>query len=384
MDIQKLQFLLNKEEGPKLDFKLVLNIETSSGKKELAKDISAIANSRGGRGYIVFGVEDKTKRIEGINPSDFVEEKIQQIISARCEPPIPLSVETILYKEKYIAIITIYSGEQKPYQIRENGAFYIRRGSTTDIMRKEEIASLIQETGMINYELTPVIRAGMASLDMNKIKDYILKTGLTANESNLDILDNLGIITKDRENNEYHPTAGGLLLFGNIPQQYLPHCFIKVVNKINTRFEEIKIFQGSLLDMLDNAESFIKDVIDNERYPLNAVYEAIANAIEYRDYFDVYNEISIFIFKKSIEIVSPGNLIKNNNNNLYGMNMTLRRNMWLYQRLITIDNKGRFLQTGMGFKRMRQAFSGYGRVKLVSIVEGNVFKVIFPGVDAFK
>ena len=44
-----------------------MDILIESGKKELAKDICAIANSRGGRGYIVIGVEDKTKRIIGIN-----------------------------------------------------------------------------------------------------------------------------------------------------------------------------------------------------------------------------------------------------------------------------------------------------------------------------
>ena len=47
MNSQKLQYLLSQEEGPKLDFKASLSLKTASGKKELAKDIIAIANSQG-------------------------------------------------------------------------------------------------------------------------------------------------------------------------------------------------------------------------------------------------------------------------------------------------------------------------------------------------
>ena len=47
MDIKKLQRLLKKEEGTKLDFKLRLELWNETGKKELAKDVCAIANSKG-------------------------------------------------------------------------------------------------------------------------------------------------------------------------------------------------------------------------------------------------------------------------------------------------------------------------------------------------
>lgn len=63
MDKYKLKMLLESDEGPKLDFKQSLSVETDGEKKELVKDVIAIANSRGGRGYIIFGVEDKTKEL---------------------------------------------------------------------------------------------------------------------------------------------------------------------------------------------------------------------------------------------------------------------------------------------------------------------------------
>ena len=79
MDAQKLNSIIKKQEGPKLDFKMRLDIKTESGKKELAKDIIAIANSQGGRGHLVIGIEDKTKRVVGINHDEYCEERIQQM-----------------------------------------------------------------------------------------------------------------------------------------------------------------------------------------------------------------------------------------------------------------------------------------------------------------
>ena len=182
MDAKKISMLLKREEGTKLDFKVKMDIVIESGKKELAKDVCAIANSRGGRGYIVIGVEDKTKRVIGIDTSEFKEEQLQQIISSRCEPPIPISIDFVIYQSKNLAIITIYDGGQKPYQLRENGAFYIRRGSTTDTMRKDELISCLQENLSLNIETMPIINSDINSLDFNTVNKYFSNKGIVVND----------------------------------------------------------------------------------------------------------------------------------------------------------------------------------------------------------
>lgn len=50
--------------------------EIDGEKKEFVKDVIVIVNLRGGRGYIIFGVEDKIKRIVGIKDENIFEEKI--------------------------------------------------------------------------------------------------------------------------------------------------------------------------------------------------------------------------------------------------------------------------------------------------------------------
>ena len=81
MERKKLLSLIKRDEGLKLDFKLKLDLSYETGKKELTKDICAIANSNGQRGYIIVGIQDKTKNIIGIKKDEmFKEEQIQQII----------------------------------------------------------------------------------------------------------------------------------------------------------------------------------------------------------------------------------------------------------------------------------------------------------------
>lgn len=56
MDNKKLLFLIKKDEGIKLDFKLKLDLIIENGKKELIKDVCVIVNLSGGCGYIIVGI----------------------------------------------------------------------------------------------------------------------------------------------------------------------------------------------------------------------------------------------------------------------------------------------------------------------------------------
>lgn len=380
MDMKKISMLLKRDEGTKLDFKQKIDILIESGKKELAKDICAIANSRGGRGYLIIGVEDKTKKIIGIDASEFKEEQLQQIISSRCEPPIPISLDFVIFESKSLAIITIYDGGQKPYQLRENGAFYIRRGSTTDTMRKEELISCLQENLSLNIETMPIINSDINSLDFNIIHKYFLSKGILINDDNkLGFMDNAGITFIERDYSKRVVTLGGLLVFSEVNSIYIPYNMIKIVNKVNDSFDEVIIVQGNLLDMLDRVEELFKKLFP-VNYPIIAVHEAVKNAILYRDYTIFYKEIEIVITYNSVSVISPGNLLFSTKINTHNY---LKRNMWIYDKLIALDDRKRFTKSGRGFARMKKAFVKYGKVIFVDSKEDNSFKVIFPGIKNF-
>ncbi len=367
MNIQKLKHLLRQEESPKLDFKEMFHISTESEKKELAKDVIAMANSRGGRGYIIFGIKDKTKKVMGVNAEEMNEEKIQQIIYNRCNPPVPIRIDKLQYQKKDVVVLTIYKSEQKPHQMIQNGAFYIRRGSTTDVARKEEIASMFQQHGLFSYERVILSHVPLEQLDNEFLREYLPYDNL--------LLEGIGIIGKDIDSEEYRPTIGGLLLFGHNPYLFLPQVYIQLSYN-----NHIKLFTGNILRMLDEVESFIKELCADDHYPLEALFEAIVNAVTHRDYLDVSRGIMITIHPKNIEVINPGVIVSGNKvYSAHKENMPKRRNPWLYQRLLTIDKKGRFLKYGLGIKRIKESYKNIGQVKFVNIGSENVFKVILPG-----
>lgn len=383
MDVKKLMSLIKREEGTKLDFKLRIEIWNETGKKELTKDVCAIANSNGGRGYIIVGVQDKTKKIIGLSQEDmFREEQIQQIVTTRCEPPIPLKVDFINVEGKILAVISIYDGEQKPYQVRENGAFYIRRGSTTDTMRKQELIALFEENLSLTIETCPIIRSSVNMLNMELIKKYFKQKGIEINEENKEfLLISSGIAYKDKENSELKCTYGGLLVFSNKNYLYIPNNMIKIINLLDREYGEVDIIQGDLISMIDKAEELIEKILP-KYYPYFAVIEAVKNAVLYREYYDLNRIIEVVINKNNIYITSPGEFI---DQNVKGEKTNYnKRNIWLYEKLITIDEKKRFLNNGKGFSRIKDSFKGKGRVRFINSNVEHSFKVILPGIEKYR
>ncbi|GAA0085554.1 putative DNA binding domain-containing protein [Clostridium sp. CTA-7] len=383
MDSKKLMSLIKKEEGVKLDFKLKLSLQYESSKKELAKDVCAIANSRGGRGYIIVGIEDKSKKVIGLNDIDIInEEKVQQIITSRCEPPIPVSVDTVEIYDKKICIITIYSGDQKPYQIRENGAFYIRRGSTTDTMRKQELIEAFEENLDFFMETSIIMKSNISLLDENLLKKYFENKGIELNEENKEfLLENSRIAYREKESEKMNCTLGGLLIFSNHNSLWLPQNMIKIINKVNKNENEVIIIQGSILQMVDKSETIISNILP-KNYPKSAIVEGIKNAVLYRDYSSTNRIIEVNIGFKTISIISPGALIEKNSSDKVSTHS--KRNMWIYEKLITLDNNKRFLNNGGGFSRIKKAFYGVGKVKLINSIEDDYFKVVLPGTSMYS
>lgn len=377
MNKKKLLSLIQQREGIKLDFKLKLDISSESGKKELAKDVCAIANSRGGRGYLVIGIEDKTKRVIGINKlKSLDEEKIQQVVSSRCEPPIPITVEVIEVEGKQVGVITIYDGGQKPYQIKETGSFYIRRGSITDTMRKAELVAAFEENLLLTVETCPIIKSTVDFLNMDLISKYFKNKGIYINKENEKfLLESAGITYLDKKSKKYRCTFGGLLVFSDHNSICIPHNAIKIIDKRNINSSKVMVIDGNILYMIDKVEKEMYTLLSKE-YPIYAVMEAVKNAVMYREYSRADKVIEIILTKKSIIIISPGQLIsKGSYNSNSGYN---KRNMWIYDKLISLDDKNRFSNDGSGIERIKKAFKGKGKVKLINSTIEDCFKVILP------
>lgn len=380
MDKQRIKALLKQSEGPKLDFKELLDLTTESGKKELAKDVLAITNSQGGRGHILIGIKDYTKEVVGIQPEDYKEERIQQILSLRCDPPVNVRAEVIEYEKKWLCVITVFRSYNKPHQMLQTGAFYVRRGSTTDVARRDEIASLMQYNGLLRNEQIPIQNMTLSALDWDLIKSYMERSHLEGEETNYEFLCDLGFLHYDIDSDSYFPTIGGVLLFCRHPQLYLPYLGIKIVNELGDERQVVAI-EGSAIEMLSRCEAYLESL--KTEYPIKAVMEAIFNSILHRDYFDSGRSILVHLGQDQVYISNPGSVYGEERLDLVMKDENpSRRNNWLYHKIMVLDASKKYAKTGTGLMFIRNSFEGHGKVKFLNIRKLNLFKVILPGFKA--
>lgn len=384
MDYQKLRSLLKQGEGPKLDYKEKIDISLESGKKELAKDVIAIANSQGGRGHLIIGVRDKTREIIGVDPSYLNEERIQQIISNRSDPPINIRVEYIDVNKKIVGVVTIFRSYKKPHQMRQTGAFYIRRGSTTDFARRDEIASMLQDGGIINNEQIPVRNVSLDALNMDLVGKYLKRNNIDDFDGDKVLLNNLGIIHYDKDNDEFYPTVGGILIFCDNPQLFLPHTGIRIIYFYG-QDRKIKNLSGNLLSLIDKSTKFIEEYLSDTIYPLEPMKEAIANAIAHRDYFDISREITIYLGSDKVEISNPGSISQRDTiTTIVREENPFRRNSWLYHILLIMDDQKRFMKSGLGLQRIKEPFKAVGKVRFFNQRKKDLFRIVLPGISMIK
>ncbi len=374
MDEQKLRQLLKQGEGPKLDYKVALHLSTESEKKELVKDVIAIANTRGGRGHILFGVEDRTRRLVGMDPGEFHEEQIQQIIYNRSDPPVPVQVEIDQLDGVHLLTITIFRSQHRPHQMLQTGAFYIRRGSTTDVARRDELAGMMQENGVFSFETIPVPGGNLEDLLPERLAAYVGLPDLSGAYPPVTLLEALGFMV-DLGNGRMVPTFGAMLLFGRHPEVFFPQHQIRM-----TCGEWVETVHGCIPVMLDTAMKVAGTMIRDPAWPMEALEEVLANALVHRDYLEMGRGIEVDITAKSIEVVNPGALKDGNSMVRYRNDQhPVRRNPWLYQRLLGVDAMHRFHRTRMGTRRIMQELAQYGPVRFVNLGEQNLFKVLMPG-----
>ncbi len=376
MDKQKIKSILKHAEGPKLDYKERLDLSTESGKKELAKDILAIANTQGGRGHILIGIKDKSKQAIGVSHEDYPEEKIQQIVSLRCDPPVMVRVEHLIYEGVCLVLITIFKSHNKPHQMLQTGAFYIRRGSTTDLARRDEIAGMLQYNGLLHNEQVPLFHLEPSCLSEKRIVKYLRLRHLDKEVQRDILLSELGIYHFDGESNRYVPTMGGLLLLSEEPERYYPSLAIQWVTYREGR-REISLIGGCIEAQLEEMYGRIDKL--SESYPKLAIKEAVRNAVVHRDYFDLSRNVVVEMMADQVVISNPGAVFGNERlSDLHKESNPARRNHWLYHQMLMGDVKKRQISTGMGLSFIRAQFESGAKVKILNLRKHNLFKIVLP------
>ena len=141
--------------------------------RELAKEIVALANLRGG--CVLLGVEDDGSVSGLARPNRKVEEWVVSACRDKIRPEI-IPHFAIVRDEKIdrqVGVVQIDPGWTVHHVWHNNHrTYYIRVGSTSREASPEELTRLFQQRGAFRLELRPVSGTSLSDLDRRRLNDY--------------------------------------------------------------------------------------------------------------------------------------------------------------------------------------------------------------------
>ena len=304
--------------------------------KRLYDTLSSFSNQDTG-GVLLFGIDESEGwRVVGVyDPQD-----LQQKVAAQCnqmEPPVR-AVFTVAELEGKL----LCAAEIPAVDFADRPCYYLGRGRTkgsfvrvgdADLpMTDYELYSLEAFRKHLHDDERPVERASLDTLDADLLQRYLLDKRLErpgfAQLPEQQALEMLNITRNGT------PTLAAVMNFCVYPQGYFPQLGITAVVAPGTeigqqpsgepRFLDNKRIEGTIKTMVEDAMVFcrrsmkVQTVIDPEtgrrrdrtEYPLEAIREAVLNALLHRDYSPLTEgtPVQIDFFTDRLEIHSPGSL----------------------------------------------------------------------------
>lgn len=126
---------------------------------DFAKDIAAFANCAvEGDKWIIFGVDDKSRTITGIDPYSYLPlDSMDHFISVSIEPFVHIESELFQYEDNILAYIKICADNRdQPYVIKEScgknsyiekGDIYIRKGTCNLKAGRMDLDAMYEKKG---------------------------------------------------------------------------------------------------------------------------------------------------------------------------------------------------------------------------------------------
>lgn len=313
-----------------------LKSATTGCPKRLYDTLSSFSNQDSG-GVLVFGIDKESDfQVVGVYDAQDLQKKVTEQC-LQMEPPVRAVFTFAEYQGKTICAAEIPAIDiaERPCYYRGAGrtkGSYIRVGDADLPMTDYELYSYEAFRKHLHDDERPVERATLQLLDMEKVQQYIERMRMDrpgfarlTREQTLEMLN----ITRDGV-----PTLAAVLNFGLFPQGFFPQLGITAIVVPGTaigdvaqdeaRFIDNKRIGGTIAEMVEEALIFcrrnmkVKTTISKEtgarrdqtEYPVDALREAILNALIHRDY-SMHTEgtpVQIDFFTDRVEIHSPGSL----------------------------------------------------------------------------
>lgn len=372
----------SKAESTNIDYKEKLE---KNKPKSWLKSVSAFANTNGG--VILFGVRDKDKYPVGLQNVEKDSEDISQLINSKITPLPRYELKSFIEEEKDFLELKIGDGPRTPYYYESDGRkeAFVRAGNESIPAPKYMLDNLILKGQNQTFdELESKFKLEDISftlLNATLKKETLKEIDINKDYISLELVNNNGVVTN-----------AGLLLCDQGPliqsRIFCTRWNGLAKGSISGDAIDDKEYTGSIISLLDNAETFIRnnskvswDIegmkrVERPDYPVKAVREAIVNAIIHRDYQISGSEIHIDMYDDRLEIVSPGGML--DGSFIQNLDLTKISSMRRNRVISDIFNRLHFMdRRGSGLTRILNEYTDYINKPVFSSDESS-FTVILP------
>ena len=302
---------LARDEGKTLEFK-----ENCQPLQRIVRTAVALANTAGGS--IVIGLKDKTKEVVGLlNPLED-EERLANAFADGIRPLLVPDIQIHAWRNRQLIVVAVPHAVG-PYYVRSEGpesGVYIRLGSTNRPAGPEMIAEIRRLASHTFFDEQPSPETSSEDIDFRVASEFFAEVSrpLTPPKRR-----SLGLIVK--QGTRELPSIGAVLLFGKTRGRLFPSASIRCARFLGrdmARFLDQTEIEEHLPKAVKSAVAFIerhtRQGIEIGRirrrevpeYPVEAVREAVINAIVHADYSIGGAGTKVAIFDDRIEITNPG------------------------------------------------------------------------------
>jgi len=308
--------------------------------KSVRETLSAFSNDRGG--VLLLGLDERAD-FAFVTPFDApkIRNDLASICSTDLEPPVRATIEImdIDGHQLVVAEVPELSPNIKPCYVKARGEYagsFTRSGDGDRRLTDFEIHLLHTNRGQPQDDRAPVPGATPADLDPDAVSALLRRVRARQPRAFRDLDDETALrrlnVLTPTQSPTLAPTLAGMLALGSYPQQFYPQLnatFVVYPGRSADeaplgapRFLDNRGFDGPIPVIVDDALTAVMrnmsisariegaGRIDSYDYPVEALREAVVNALAHRDYspYSHGTAVQIVMYADRLTISSPGGL----------------------------------------------------------------------------
>lgn len=308
--------LVRQQGGGQIEFLTEFDIN------HILESICAFLNGEGG--WIVIGHTGK-KLLGAPELTDNDINQLKNNINDRIFPQPLVYAQREEYEDKIVALVNVLKGSRQPYSFDKK--YYVKSGRNLKEANPDDISLLLRSSNEYTstWEKLTTIDASFEDLKSSEIEQTVLEANRIGKGNT--IPDNLQEFLSYFQMFDYSSVKNGsIVLFGISPTKFLAQCRIRITvlpeGKTGDRYEDTVLIENNLFTSFEKVSDYFRkslpmisefkndnwNRINREKFPSDALDEAIVNAMVHRDYGDMSGDITINIYPDKIEIINSGEI----------------------------------------------------------------------------